>query len=55
MTPQLCTTYTRFRTAGMRANHALQAARTLLAFEAAEEQGVVRLRTEPEEESYFAV
>lgn len=44
-----------FMLVGHNAAQALSAARTLLRFRELESQGLVRLRTEPEQENYFGV
>lgn len=45
--------YHEARKAGMSAKHALSTAKTLVAWQEAEEAGLVRLRAEEEEENYF--
>jgi hypothetical protein len=45
-------TYRKFRAEGLRASHAMHAARTELAWDEAEAAGLVRLRWVPDEECY---
>jgi hypothetical protein len=52
MDPRICSEYQRLRGKGWRAADAMRAARVNVAFDEAEEEGLVRFRVEPECEPY---